>query len=146
MSTYTTFSPCPQCGFEQAHDEFDNRSVSRTIVCMECGYYERHTPVNLRFIDGKPHYDHIKIERTAGSGALCYSANQIGFSTAYGNLPDGRGEIDFEDLKCEMANLYAEHKLSSYRITRWNPATSQVEVIAETVTTDQVLQTNARRP
>lgn len=131
MSTFTDFSPCPQCGFEQAHDEIETRTSSRTLSCTECGYREEQIFVNVRFVGAKAEYDDLKIDKNEGVGALCYSAGAIGFSTAYSKLPDGRADIDFDELKREMAALFAQRKVSSYRITRWRPTLKKVEVVAE---------------
>jgi DNA-directed RNA polymerase subunit RPC12/RpoP len=77
MSSVETSVVCPQCGYPDAHEEFQTRNYTTDTFCPRCGFHSVEKPDTMDVVE-------------AGHGA--YFIYEVGEGGVMGRLPEDQKE------------------------------------------------------
>lgn len=123
MTSVSTTTDCPQCGFDEAEHDFDCRTNEKETVCWRCGYYESWTIERGEEGNGCG-WTHVV---DPGFGVLYYGAARPG-ECSLRALHSSQELVDAEQWLRERS-AKTDTKLKDAYLTRWNTETAQVELI-----------------
>jgi hypothetical protein len=122
MSTGSGAVQCPQCGWEEANEEYNGRTCGHRIVCRRCGYCESEIPK----FDKKRHFRGSTHKVEIGAGALGYQWKG-GFGYIGCALRKSAAVTRAADWLPDKLKIGAVED-TAY-VTRWSFETKQVETI-----------------